>query len=891
MTLPTRLPSLWPAILILALLPLANRPLHAGTDPPVTPAEVLGILQKGLQAHNAARYEEALGLYNQALTKAGILKDKQLEADTLHNIGGVYINLGQPQKALSYYEQALPLYRAGGDKGGEAAALTGIGVIYTYLGQPRKALDYYEQALPLLRLVSDKAGEAATLSNVGTVYAELGQPQKALPYYEQALPLYRAGGDKRGEAAALHNISGIYALLGQPQKALAFYEQALPRFRMVGDKRGEATTLTNIGEVYRGLGQLQKALEYYDQALSLHRLVGDIRGEAGTLNNLGLVYHGLGQPQKALDYFQRALLLHQSAGDKRLQAITLSNMAFLEAEQKRPAEAERCFQEALSLLEGIRESLGGLSEVKAGFLQKYLGLYQTYINFLVKESRPATAFTWLQKSKARVLLDLMYDGKVDVSRALTPVEREEERRLKLDVAQRNLDLVRTTTRPDANTAQLALHQQQVARAEGDLQKFMEQLYRRYPVLAHKRAAKTITLDEVVQFLPPDTVLLEFGVLQARNLDRTVVCCVTVDAGKPVLQVYPIEKRREELVELADDFRIACADPQKNYRVKARDLYRVLIEPAAKQLAGKKRLLICPDGPLWGLPFQALMAGGQGPGAGDQGEPERFLAEQFEIAYAYSATAAQAALLARTDPKRPKPAGTLLALANPDFGGDTRSPGGVPEEKRPIFAEARQIFADARRDVFTREGSIKPLPGTQKEADALKAAFPDAAIRTGKEAQEGPVKTDAGKYRYLHFATHGLFNDAAPLMSSVVLAHPTQGSQEDGFLTAREIFDLDLTAEMVVLSACDTARGEKRAGEGVVGLTWALFVAGSPTQVLSQWAVSDASTAELMKRLYGQLKQGKPKGTALREASLALLKDGQHAHPYYWAPFVLIGDWR
>src|SRR5205823_3443357 len=135
------------------------------------------------------------------------------------------------------------------------------------------------------------------------------------------------------------------------------------------------------------------------------------------------------------------------------------------------------------------------------------------------------------------------------------------------------------------------------------------------------------------------------------------------------------------------------------------------------------------------------------------------------------------------------------------------------------------------------------------------------------------------------------NDAAPMMSAIVLAQPPPGSEEDQFLTAREIFDLNLSADLVVLSACNTARGENQAGEGMVGLTWALFVAGTPSQVVSQWAVNDASTAEWMRQFYAGLKAGKSKGAALRTAELAMLKDGQHQHPYFWAPFILMGDWR
>jgi CHAT domain-containing protein len=196
-----------------------------------------------------------------------------------------------------------------------------------------------------------------------------------------------------------------------------------------------------------------------------------------------------------------------------------------------------------------------------------------------------------------------------------------------------------------------------------------------------------------------------------------------------------------------------------------------------------------------------------------------------------------------------------------------------------------------RSILPRGARLQPLPGTQREAEALKKQFPDAAVYTREQAQESLAKAQAGRYRYLHFATHGFFNDAAPLLSSIVLAEPTRGSGEDGFLTARELFDLKLTADLVVLSACNTARGEQRRGEGIVGLTWALFVAGAPAQVLSQWSVDDASTATLMERFYGRMSRGQAKGSALRQAELAQLRDGRHGHPYFWAPFVLTGDWR
>src|SRR5262249_9039203 len=256
----------------------------------------------------------------------------------------------------------------------------------------------------------------------------------------------------------------------------------------------------------------------------------------------------------------------------------------------------------------------------------------------------------------------------------------------------------------------------------------------------------------------------------------------------------------------------------------------------------------PDQRPRGRPIEALgrdrrriEAPSRGAAPGPRGANRRvgrprgcFLIERFELDYAYSATGAQAALHSANE--RRKRAGTgisppeartsLLVLANPTFGDEKRF-GDNPQiaGQRPIDALAREIYVP-------QGARLQPLPGTQREAEALKKEFPGAAIYTREQAQESLAKAQAGKYRYLHFATHGFFNDAAPLLSSIVLAEPTPGSGEDGFLTARELFDLKLTADLVVLSACNTARGEQRRGEGIVGLTWALFVAGAPAQVLS-----------------------------------------------------------
>jgi CHAT domain-containing protein len=212
------------------------------------------------------------------------------------------------------------------------------------------------------------------------------------------------------------------------------------------------------------------------------------------------------------------------------------------------------------------------------------------------------------------------------------------------------------------------------------------------------------------------------------------------------------------------------------------MYRLLLPPAAtRQLAGKKRLIVCPDGPLWDVPFAALNDG------------KKFLLERYELAYAYSATGAQATLLARTGKKRTKPTGTLLALANPDFGDGKRFgdnpliPGQRPVDmpsrpvdmpsrpvdmpSRPVDMPSRPVDMPSRAISMLRGGRIVPLLGTEREAKALRSDFKNAAIYTGEAAQEAVAKREAGKYRYVHLASHAFFNDAAPLLSSILLANP------------------------------------------------------------------------------------------------------------------------
>jgi len=829
--------------------------------------------------------QKARTYFQQALPFFRASGDKRSEASVLNNLGNSFFNTGQPQEAVIFFQQALPLFLGVGDKRGEAKVVNNLGNSYYATGQPQKAMASYEHALPIFRDVGDKNGEADALNNIGNVYQATGQLQKSLAFYEQALPVYRAVGSKGGEASASDNIGNIYRRTQQPQKAMASFEQALPIYRAVGDKHGEAVTLNNIGAVCRESGQPGKALKYYDLALPLYRTIGDKSGEAHALNNLGNSYADTGQPQRALDYYAQAQKIFQATADTSREAATLINIGLTYQNTGQPKKAMAFYLRGLNQLEKYRGEIGTDSEAKEHFLASLTGDYHRYIALLLEQGQLAESFAWTQKVKARVVLDLLKQARIDLDHDLSTVDHEHLADLRADIARLNKEQIAEGLHsPEKATQQFQKLGIQLAKAQDDMEGFRSALYRKYPGLANREAAVTLSQSDLPRLLPADTALLEYVTLRVnagkKQVDRTLLYVGTMENGRPKLSVIRIAISKELLAEKCEDFRGACADKAlRSYRGKAEELYRLLIAPAAKLIAGKKRLLFCPDEALWALPFQALVSG-----------TGQHLWERYELAFAYSATGALAARTAKRSPGRIRPAQSLLVIANPDFGDASRFNTAGRGTDRPLTMPSRALDMPSRDLYGVERGGITPLPGTHNEAQGLHTLYPEATVLEGKEAQEATVKSQMSHYRYLHFATHGLFNNAVPMLSSIVLAQPEKESPEDGFLTAGELFEMKLSAELVTLSACETARGEVRTSEGIVGLTWALFAAGVPSAVVSQWKVDDTSTPQLMGAFYSGMKRGEGKAGALRKASLKLLHDGSHSHPYYWAPFVLVGNW-
>jgi CHAT domain-containing protein/Tfp pilus assembly protein PilF len=876
----------------------------------------------GLVYDSLGEKQKALDKYIEALPIWRAVGDHSGEANTLNNIGVVYNSLGEKQKALEKYNEALPIFQAVGDRRWEANTLNNIGLVYDSLGEKQKALDKYNEALPIWRVVGDRRREAITLNNIGLVYRSLGETQKAMEKLNESLPIKRAAGDRRGEAVTLINIGSVYLALGETQKAMEKYNEALPISRAVGDRRVEADTLNDIGSVYLALGETQKAMEKHDEALSLKRAVGDRSGEAVTLSSIGTVYRSLGEKQKAMEKYNEALPILRAVGDPNEEATVLLGIARVEQERGNLTQARQTIEQAVRLIESLRTNIAG-QELRSSYFAKRQGVFESYIEVLMQmhKQNPAAAFdavalTVSERARSRSLLELLKESRADIRQgvdgSLLERERSLQQRLNARAAAQVRLLNRLHTPEQADAAA-----KEVAAITTEYEEIQAQIRARSPRYVALTQPQPLTLTEIQQqVLDPDTLLLEYSL--GDDASYLFVVSQTSISSHQLPKRAEIEaatrRVRELLIALQPQpgdteakYQARIKEARESYRSQATELSRMLLGPVATQL-GRKRLAIVADGALQYIPFAALpkASPGNNEGRSPGAEPQPLFVEHEIVSLPSASTLAT---LRRETAGRKPAEKSLAVLADPVFtDDDTRvrqdvSQEGVKGKARSADSDETDIgFLQMTRSgretrVIDAETGFGRLLSTRREAAAISALVPERERMQALDFEASrttALRPELGEYRIVHFATHGLLNNIHPELSGIVLSLVNkEGQQQDGFLRLQDIYNLKLPAELVVLSACQTGLGKEIKGEGLIGLTRGFMYAGAPRVVASLWKVDDRATSELMKRFYqGMLgpERLRPAG-ALRQAQLSIWKEKQWREPYYWAAFVLQGEWK
>lgn len=868
---------------------------------------------------------EAVRSYQEAIKLRRLLGNKNGIAYALNSLGQVYINVGEFQSALEAYQEALRLRIEIGDIGGQARTLSNISGVYFYLGEFQEALNYCKQALPFRRTAGDRRGEAFTLSNIGSNYRALGELQRALEYYQQALSLLQEQGDRQSEAGILDALGQAYYDLGDYPRALEYENRSLSIRRATSDRYGEGSSLASLGSIYARTGNRQRALEYFEQSLQLTRATGDRRGEALTLHSAGELYRASGDQKKALAYFNDGLALSQAIKNRFAEANLLYGIARIEQSAGHLTEARARVEGAIAITESTRARVAS-TDLRASFLASKQDFYELEIDLLMQSDRGTRnqenlvkAFSVSEQRRARSLLDSLAEARSRIRRVASPelLTRERALRAKLDQeAESQIKLLSGKHTPE----QAATLAQEVESVSREYEQVLSEIAASDPRYGALTQSDPQSLSELQQaLLDPDTLLLEYSLGKERSYLWAVTPTEITGYELPsrdaietqACNTYELLTSRNRFVKFEKpderEARIARADAE--YSMVAGRLSQTLLGPVAPKLSGK-RLLIVSDGALQYLPFAALPSpevSSTKENAAASRDAYRPLIVDHEVTNLPSASIL-GVLRREVEGRRSAPK-ALAVLADPVFSKtDERVMPALSVRKQDLRSNSHQATrgADAPesdlvravRDVSGENGlEIDRLPSTRQEAEAILNLIPRnqrfAALdfNANRAAATNP---QLSQYRIVHFATHGLLNTSHPGLSGLILSLvDRQGNDQNGFLPTHEVFDLNLPADLVVLSGCRTGLGKEIKGEGMLGLTRGFMYAGAARVAVSLWDVSDKSTADLMARFYrGMLgtKHLSP-AAALREAQISMWKSSGDRSPYYWAAFVLEGEYR
>ncbi|HYG10135.1 MAG TPA: CHAT domain-containing tetratricopeptide repeat protein, partial [Pyrinomonadaceae bacterium] len=804
--------------------------------------------------------------------------------------------------------EALARWTETDDRRGVALAQTALGGVNTFLGESQSALDLHRRAVEMFRAMGNHQGEAAALNGIAHVYEDLSETRAALDHYGQALSIYERIGNRDFASLNQLYVGRMNQLLGDAPLALSYYRESLRLSREVGNREMEAHALKGIGAVYGSRSESISAAEYLEAALRLYRKLEDRRGQAYTLNHLAQLHSAAGHHTEALSHYRLALKLMREVTDRRGQAMLLFNNARAERDRGNLDAALSLSRESVDTIESLRSKVSN-TELRTSYFASVHEHYELYVDLLMSlhRLRPSRgyadrAFLVSERGRARTLLESLAEEKIDWRNGDAELlRREREIQQQLDGKAE----VQTNWLNDKRTEEAAQIARAIRALTIELEDVRALIRERAPRYARLTQPDLLSLEDVQGELGDGkTLLLEFTLGEKRSYLWSVSASAVEAYELPAAAVIEDEARKvyallSKRPPLSDDSASAWS---AEYLQHAAVLSQTLFGQV-NGLREAERLLIVGDGFLHNIPFEALLdpRGNEAAGGGTAGVEPLFL--RHEIVGLPSAQVLSA--IRRDRPRTASRPKTVVVLADPVFDKDdprvqvTVNGGAHGDARKGILAGGSEGYLDrALKDVDpqTSEGTVWRLPATLQEARAVVSLAPPGGglLLAGFDANRDQVSSEVlAEFRILHFATHGIMNNEHPELSGIILSLVDErGDPRNGFLRLHDIYQLTLPAELVVLSACRTGLGKNVRGEGIVGLTRGFMYAGSKSVVATLWQVDDDATAFFMEHFYtALLRDNATPAAALQTAKREMWRHHTWRHPYFWAAFVLQGEYR
>ncbi|MDR3416863.1 MAG: CHAT domain-containing protein [Nevskia sp.] len=822
--------------------------------------------------------EKALSLYEQT-------GDDRFRGVVLGNLSSDAAATGQSAKALDAAESALRLAEAAGDRQGIEFSRERVAAMLLSRGELGPSLELYQRTLEELRQAPYPMVENMAWNDLGLLYRELGDPAQSRAAYEKAQAAALANDDRSAVVEALRNQGNAALDAAELDGAARLFRQSLDLSRQGGFRSFEGAALLGLGRCALASGDWTTAAQRLHAATGLARRSGDVLTGMDAQLALGDLDSRRGRWASARARYAGAYAAAVRTHSSNLLPVTLASLARSEKSLGERASARRHIERALALIEAQRLRINDPS-LRTSYFNSRRGYYELYIDILMEMQRrnpagefAATALEASERARARTLQDMLLERRLSLERPVDARLLEEER-----AADDRLHLLAYQAARETDGAARARLQNEVDEASRRLDELRGRIRGANPRYAELSNPQGIATGEIQRLLGPGTALLEYWLGEERSYLWLVTRDTLASYVLPPRGVIegPAEQLRMEL----SAGRIASADVPiealpdleaanlKSVQTLGRSLGRQLLGPAAA-LARYGTVIVVGDGALQRLPFNML----------DPAFPVRPTGAQ-EFFYLPSIASAR---WLRGDTTFEAPSAVAI-MADPVFSrSDPRigaqavaaEPGGQPVLRAAVDAG----IADLPRLAYSRveaQNIAALLPGKSTWVVLDFAASRDNALRAAWS-----------DYPAVHFATHALLDLRHPELSGIVLSLYNQAGQpQDGFLRMNDIYNLRIPAELVFLSACESALGRSDGEEGVYSLSRAFFYAGTKRVLANLWPVDDRASAEFVERFYrALLLRHRNPGQALRAAQDEMSNDPRWRRPYYWAGYVLQGDWR
>ena len=821
---------------------------------------------------------------------------------------------GEYKQAFANFDEAAAIAESSGDKSKQAQIFNLRGHIHYLQAEYNQAIRSFRQAEKLANSAKDRREKARAWAFLGQLYWRVGKKEDSERLLKDALRIFEKTNDEINIALTLRFLGrfedgktnvrtdDLQGIFQKSKLALQYYERSLAISQKIGDEEGELTTLKEIGLVYQNQDKLpqrlEKAMSYFEPLRIRLKSSNYRRLYAVVLNNIATNEYFAGRAdingsgvddkaktEKSIETADEAAQIFREIGDRQELREMLDRKAFCLHYLKRFDEALPIIEESIAIADELyNQPIGGELD-RSRYFEGLIGVHRQKMDALYQLNRPLEMFETHEAMKSLTLRELMNRGKDERKRALTADEFTEEKRLnaELNLFNRQISQIKQTDK--LRTLQIAKLNRKLQKARLAIEEWQGNIASEIEKLVKPKRPENLTAVQMCALVPDEnTAFIEFEA----NIDYIGAVFILMKTGADSAPATQFKKLLTEKITLSNgqtcslnvffqkdylndekygqwatetrkrmpEFREQLARNSPAFKKNAEFLYDALFADLMPFLKDKKHLVIIPGGIITEVPFQALIA-----------ENGRYLIEDFAISYAPSLTA-----LAEMQSNRRK-------LANQIYEGDFLAFGN-PKLSNETIARFRNRY---------RSGKLENLPESETEVREIGKFYPKNKIVVGKDATESFWQTNAANYRILHLATHGLGDAEKPLYSHVLLS---ADAAQDGLIEGREIAEMKLNAEMVVLSACETARGREIDGEGMIGLAWAFAAAGTPTIVASNWKVDSQTTADLMIDFYAELseKERLTKAEILQSATLKKLKSQKTSHPFYWSGFAVFGDW-